>query len=1014
MSAVARGIREGDTNSSQEHIAHKSKCSIDTTTAAGAASTGSLSTSSSSATAAAASDQQPQQQRHYFLRLRPNRLPSNPNLDKSAGRRLSEGSVTAQTHSSKSKTLDSTTTTIDPSSSSSASSPASPIGSSYSTTMGTFRSNVKSRPASFRSTKSSMLSGGVGDIHLPLTNKTTLALAASSASSSVSSSSFAWLGYDHDLSIIVDANNRAVAAYEGGQYAPALNLFLEANSQHDRAVVRERRASLLAVGTCAESSSLSSSTAPSSSGLRKRSLRSTGLLRSVAKKLSISGGPEDTAAALEPSFRRRGLRKSGSPFRRVVPMDVDRSGGSGNAAALVESEKDQGGKDIKSTYIYQRMDFDEGMHAYPKCETLCTDQARNVVSATLLFNVGQCHRQAENFDQASHFYRRSWKALVGDAKNRVHEQDDDEEDKEEDEYLTKTSCEKLPALALPILQNIGQLQYRLGKIDDAIKTYKASLHHAEAAHGPDHISVGAALNSLGVLHYHLSSDHSAKAMSHFRRSLAIRNAAHGRDHPEVATTLNNMGRIHVQRDEFDEALKYYEEALEIRRASLGLDSLDYAATAFNAGQSFHQRSKLDRALELYREFLRVARTKFSGNHRDVAVVLSGIAQIHQERGEHDEALKLYGKSQRLLLSCNISIALYSKPQIIAYPIHFAFHLLCHRQSIAEESLRVGRAALGTYHSEIAMLLNRIGNFHFEREDLDAALSAYHEGLEIERKVLEPDHPNIIVTLSNLGEIHRQRSQWRAAIQFYEEALKLQKKKFGTESADVATTINTMGLIYDQKGDTSKALRFLQDALVLRRKVLDKNDLDLSSTLTYLGTILYRRNMLSLAMEIFQESLQIRTFVHGPDHRDVAFTMYNCGLVHQQTGAYAEAIDCYKETLRVEKLVLGDEHRDVAMTLFKLGEVYKAEGDEENALQSFQSALAIERKTVGESDPATIARTLNEIGNIHLSRGDVIPMMEAFNEASRIYRSAGLSAHNVNVSGQLYAFDISCPEAAPAA
>ena len=672
MSAVAGGIREGDTNSSQEHIAHKSKCSIDTTTAAGAASTGSLSTSSSSATAAAASDQQPQQQRHYFLRLRPSRLPSNPNLDKSAGRRQSEGSVTVQTHSSKSKTLDSTTTNIYPSSSSSASSPASLIGSSYSTTMGTFRSNVKSRPASFRSTKSSMLGGGAGDIHLPLTNKTTLAL-ASSASSSVSSS-FTWSGYDHDLTIIVDANNRAVAAYEGGQYAPALNLFLEANSQHDRAVVRERRASLLGVGTCAESSPLSLSTAPSSSGLRKRSLRSTGLLRSVAKKLSISGGPEDTstAAPLEPSFRRRGLRKSGSPFRRVVPMDVECSGGSGNAAALVESEKGQGGKDIKATYMYQRMDFDEGMHAYPTCETLCTDQARNVVSATLLFNVGQCHRQAENFDQASHFYRRSWKALVGDiildAKNRVHEQDDDEEDKEEDEYLTKTSCEKLPALALPILQNIGQLQYRLGKIDDAIKTYKASLHHAEAAHGPDHISVGAALNSLGVLHYHLSADHSVKAMDHFRRSLVIRNAAHGRDHPEVATTLNNMGRIHVQRDEFDEALKYYEEALEIRRASLGLDSLDYAATAFNAGQSFHQRSKLDRALELYREFLRVARAKFSDNHRDVAVVLSGIAQIHQERGEHDEALKLYGKSQRLSLLCYVSSSLfYSKPKINCLP-----------------------------------------------------------------------------------------------------------------------------------------------------------------------------------------------------------------------------------------------------------------------------------------------------------------------------------------------------------
>ena len=489
-----------------------------------------------------------------------------------------------------------------------------------------------------------MLGGSAADIHLPLTGNT-LALASPSSSCN---------GYEHDLSNIVDVNNRATEAFGRGQFDRALDLFLEANSQHDRAVVRERRASLLAGGSCkVSSSSLPSSS--SGSGLRKRSLRSSGLFRSVAKKLSINGnGAEDQL-----SLCKKGLRRAGSSsLRRVVPMDVDTSSrksadvAASTGAALLESEKsnDRDGKDIKSSYIYQRMDFDEGMHAHPTCEMLSTDQGRNVVSATLLFNVGQCHRQAENFDQAAHFFHRSWKSLVGDiifdASGRdAGEEDDDDDDEEEDLYLIKTRFKDLPALALPILQNIGQLQYRLGKIADAIKTYEASLHHAETAHGPNHVIVGSALNSLGVLHCHLSADHSDKAMDLFRRSLAIRTAARGWDHPEVATTLNNMGRIHVQRDEFEEALTYYEEALEIRRARLGLDSLDYAATAFNAGQSFHQRNMLDRALELYREFLRVARTKFSDNHRDVAVVLSGIAQIHQERGEHDEALKLYGKSK---------------------------------------------------------------------------------------------------------------------------------------------------------------------------------------------------------------------------------------------------------------------------------------------------------------------------------------------------------------------------------
>jgi tetratricopeptide (TPR) repeat protein len=103
-----------------------------------------------------------------------------------------------------------------------------------------------------------------------------------------------------------------------------------------------------------------------------------------------------------------------------------------------------------------------------------------------------------------------------------------------------------------------------------------------------------------------------------------------------------------------------------------------------------------------------------------------------------------------------------------------------------------------------------------------------------------------------------------------------------------------------------------------------------------------------------------------------------------------------------------------MTMFKLGEVYKSHGDFENALTNFTNALRIERNTVGHDDPATIARTLNEIGNIHLARGDVIPMMEAFNEAARIFRALGLSPDSLSVFGQLYSIHLPLPEAAPAA
>lgn len=674
------------------------------------------------------------------------------------------------------------------------------------------------------------------------------------------------------------------------------------------------------------------------------------------------------------------------------PFTFDAADCSANTGSCMKAADDSDAKVARSSYIYQRMDFDEGMHSYSNLEQVDGNDVIEfqdaflsfksaVVQATLLFNIGQVHRRRGEFDVAAVKYESALETLQGSSFHHP--------------------------LLIPILHNIGQLQYRRGALRTSLETYEMAL--ATARSMPDGtVHVASALNCLGVLHYHaispendddseardtMEDSSTDKAMELFQEALALRRQCLGNDHVDVATTLNNIGRIHVQCDQFDQALGYYQDALRIRRVSLGTNSLDYAATAFNAGQSLHQKGDLNEAIELYHEFLRVATIKFGRSHRDVAVVLSGIAQIHQEQKNYDKALELY-----------------------------------------EESLAVGKAALGENHSEIAMLLNRLGNFHFERERLSDALKCYKRGLLIEKKVLPPDHPNIVVTYSNLGEIHRQRSEWDEAVNMYSEALDiLQKKHAGADNSEVASTLNTIGLINDQRGDSCMSLHYLQDALAMRRRLAaaggnDQAILDVAATLVYIGTILFRRSLFPAAIELFSESLGLRQKILGKDHRDTAFVLYNIALVHQNRGDYEKSIEYYTETLRIEKIVLGERHKDVCMTLFKLGEVNKNAGKSAEALQCFQESLEIERslsnnpsRVIGRRnhsngpDPAAMARTLTEIGNIHLANGDVVPMMDAFNEASRLYRSAGLSPQNIVISGQhAYATDFSFPEAAPAA
>ena len=613
------------------------------------------------------------------------------------------------------------------------------------------------------------------------------------------------------------------------------------------------------------------------------------------------------------------------------------------------ASRDSGIAPPTSSYIYQRLDFDEGMNVYNDPEPIRFEDHPVAVEAALLFNLGQARRSLEDFESANVYYRKALRVLLP-----VDESCDVQA------ILADVSNCSVHRVIIPILHNLGLFAYRKGSIREALAFYNLALRHSHLLNGPIHLSVGATFNCLGVLSYHLSSEHSEQALSYFREALEIQCCLLGNHSAAVATTLNNLGRVMVQRENFVAAYGYYERALAIRRKVLGVDNLDYAATAFNAGQSLHQQGKHDQALILYQEFLRVALTKFSErSHRDVAVVLSGIAQIYQERKEHGRALELY-----------------------------------------KESLRVGRAALGKYHSEVAMLLNRIGNFYFEREDFDAALKAYKDGLSIERKVLEKSHPNIIVTLSNIGEIYRQQGKYGRAIAYYKNAMDLQKLRHGESSAEVAATLNVIGLVHDQAGQSSRALKVLQEALVMRRSVLGDDHLDVAATLTYLGTIFYRRSMISAALQLFTESLRIRKEKLGRNDRDVSFTLYNVGLCHLLQGENKSAISCFEETLQIETDLLGRKHKDVALTLFKLGEAHKADGDLDAALMCFKKALEIERKVIGKDDPATVARTLNEIGNVFLAKGNVSEMMVHFIESARVFRSAGLAAHAVNVSPAL--------------
>lgn len=198
---------------------------------------------------------------------------------------------------------------------------------------------------------------------------------------------------------------------------------------------------------------------------------------------------------------------------------------------------------VRSSYIYQRMDFDEGMHSFINLESinpasfwLMADNWANptanimrmyeispVVEATLVFNVGQVHRRKGELDVASRCYERSLDILQNSnsgTTGSTSSLDLLSSGPNVNPMMALHQGLRLHPIIIPILHNMGQLQYRRGEIAQATETYTSALRHAQMMYGGRHPHVASALNCLGVLHYHDANSNSEDETEVYSTSMA--------------------------------------------------------------------------------------------------------------------------------------------------------------------------------------------------------------------------------------------------------------------------------------------------------------------------------------------------------------------------------------------------------------------------------------------------------------------------------------------------------------
>jgi tetratricopeptide (TPR) repeat protein len=286
----------------------------------------------------------------------------------------------------------------------------------------------------------------------------------------------------------------------------------------------------------------------------------------------------------------------------------------------------------------------------------------------------------------------------------------------------------------------------------------------------------------------------------------------------------------------------------------------------------------------------------------------------------------------------------------------------------EQALVTGKAVYGNSHPQLVIILNNLGEAWREAGFSKNAIGYYEQALEIGKAVYGDSHQNVAAALNNLGTAQIESGTHREAIQNFKKALAIVKSEYGDDHPNVAVTLNNLGLAWKGLGEIYNSIDYYEQALTIDERLYGKEHPNVAKDLNNLGSAWKDLGDHPKAIQYFEQALDIEKQVFGKDHPNVGRCLNNLASAWDDYGYKPKAIGYYKQALAIWKAVYGDKHQNVATIFNNLGTAYNQLGKMKKAIGYYKKAMAIDRRVFGKEHP-NLARDLNNLGAACDDMGD---------------------------------------------
>ncbi len=302
-------------------------------------------------------------------------------------------------------------------------------------------------------------------------------------------------------------------------------------------------------------------------------------------------------------------------------------------------------------------------------------------------------------------------------------------------------------------------------------------------------------------------------------------------------------------------------------------------------------------------------------------------------------------------------------------------------ALANQTLRIREAALGSTHPDLAPSLQGLGEVLGERQENDAAVEALERalGLQTNRPTSEPD-VSVACTLDQLALSLSRAGRFEEAVKAANHGLQVRERLADTQGT--ARSLEVLVRVLQEKGDSPAAGAPLSRALELRRSQAPSHP-DYIETLSLQSYQEWSRGRFHEAREAASAALALAERTLRPDHPRVAQAMSLLAGARLDLWDIEGAHDLMRRAVAVAERSLGSEHPDYARHLNDLANVTVLLGDYQAARSLYERGLAILEARFGEAHDMVATAAYN-LARVNRVLGDYDRALRDYRRATAIW------------------------------